>query len=244
MSRLTRSLSTRVAALVLVAQVAAAGPNPDFVATVDAPVRLENPAPGDVITLNVRAANTNEIKGIVIRALFDPAVVEFVSYNVGDVTPGALALPKAPELRDDGLAEVEGGSTILGSGLTSITSGGLLGVFQFRALDALPDAGSGIWLLSVEVNTSANSDDEDVRTYSSGELGITLARRFPNRVFNAEITRRFDGATVAWESRFVGLADSLQVRATGDSLWRSVAAEPGSDLHNFGRRRYLAAGDC
>jgi len=92
------------AAVVLIAQVATAGPNAGFVVTVDEPLRIENPTSGDVLELAVHAAGTTEIKGIVLRALFDPAVVEFVSYTLGNATPGALALPKSPETREDELA--------------------------------------------------------------------------------------------------------------------------------------------
>jgi hypothetical protein len=224
MSAIRRSILLPLAAVLLIAQVAAAGPNAGFVASLDEPLRIENPAPGDVIELLVRAAGTTEIKGIVILAQYDPALVEFLSYSIGDVTPTALALPKPPVFRDDGLAEVEGGSTILGAGLTSVSSGGLLGTFQFRLIDDLPDEGTGIWLTSVEVNTSAQAIDEDVLSYSPGDLGVSLAVRYANRVFNAEVTRSFDGATIAWESRFAGLADTLRVRATGDSLWHVATA--------------------
>ena len=51
------------------------------------------------------------------------------------------------------------------------------------------------------------------------------------------MTRRFDGANVAWESRFVGLTDTLLVRATGDSLWQvaSVVPDPeGALVHPAG----------
>jgi len=72
----------------------------------------------------LRATATTEVKGILISAIFDPTVVEFLSYIVGDVTPGAFALPKAPEALENGLSQVDGGSTILGSGLSVIPSGG------------------------------------------------------------------------------------------------------------------------
>ncbi len=72
----------------------------------------------------MRATATTEVKGILISAIFDPTVVEFLSYSVGDVTPGAFALPKAPEALENGLSQVDGGSTILGSWLTVIPSGG------------------------------------------------------------------------------------------------------------------------
>jgi hypothetical protein len=94
-------------------------------------------------------------------------------------------------------------------------------------LGDLPDGGSGIWLTSVEVNTSADPDDEDVLTYLSGELGLTLVQRFANRVFNAGVTRHFDGATIAWESRFAGLADTqMVVNDTAGTQVAAVALDP------------------
>jgi hypothetical protein len=111
-------------------------------------------------------------------------------------------------------------------------------------IGALPEGGSGIWVTSVEVNISADPEDEDVLTFAAGELGVTLVRRFANRIFNTEVTRRFDGATAAWESRFVGLADTLQVRATGDSLWRVAtaarAAEFSADVVEAARLLFAA----
>ncbi|HCL29021.1 MAG TPA: hypothetical protein DIC52_11350 [Candidatus Latescibacteria bacterium] len=213
------------AACLLLAQGVMAGPNPDYVVSVDGPVRIDNPAVGQSISLAVRASGTTEVKGVVVRVLFDPAVVEFLSYTLGDITPGALALPKAPDVREDGLAEVDGGSTILGKGLTTVTTGGLLSTFHFEVIGELTEGGSGIWVTSVELNTSADPDDEDVFTYDDGELGIRLVRRFSNRIFNAEVTRRFNGATIAWESRLVGLTDTLRIRPSGDSDWRIVTSQ-------------------
>ena len=90
----------------------------------DEPLRVENPVLSQTVSVAVRATATTEVKGILISAIFDPTVVEFLSYSVGDVTPGAFALPKAPEALENGLSQVDGGSTILGSGLTVIPSGG------------------------------------------------------------------------------------------------------------------------
>jgi len=224
MSNLRRSILLSLAAILLLAPGATAGPNAGYAISVDEPIRLENPTVGQTISLSVRATGTTEVKGVVVQAVFDPAVVEFQSYSLGDITPGAFALPKAPEVREDGLAEVDGGSTILGSGITVVTTGGLLGTFEFEVIGDLPDAGSGIWVTSVEVNTSADPDDEDLLTYAEGEIGITLVKRFANRIFNAEVTRGFDDATIAWDSRFAGLTDTVRVRATGDSLWRVATA--------------------
>ena len=228
----------------LSAQSLMAGPNAGFLVAVGPQLRVDNPVVGDVITLAIRARGTTEVKGIAVTALFDSTFLEFVSYSLGDLTPGAIALQAPVRSRDNGLAEVDGGSTILGSG-SSITSGGLLGTFQFRLTSDLPEGGSGIWLTRVEVNTSASVEDKDVLTYASGELGVTLVERFANRIFNAEVTRRFDGAGIAWESRFPGLADTLRVRATGDSLWRTVVGRNSSQFDNnviAAARRLFASG--
>lgn len=166
----------------LSAQSLMAGPNAGFLVAVGPQLRVDNPVVGDVITLAIRAKGTTEVKGIAVTALFDSTFLEFVSYSLGDLTPGAIALQAPVRSRDNGLAEVDGGSTILGSG-SSITSGGLLGTFQFRLTSDLPEGGSGIWLTRVEVNTSASVEDKDVLTYASGELGVTLVERFANRIF-------------------------------------------------------------
>ena len=153
MSHSRPSILLSLATALLIAQGVLAGPNAGFVVSVDEPLRVENPVLSQTVSVVVRATATTEVKGILISAIFDPTVVEFLSYSVGDVTPGAFALPKAPEALENGLSQVDGGSTILGSGLTVIPSGGVLGTFQFQVIGALPEGGSGIWVTSVEVNT-------------------------------------------------------------------------------------------
>ena len=162
MSHSRPSILLSLATALLIAQGVLAGPNAGFVVSVDEPLRVENPVLSQTVSVVVRATATTEVKGILISAIFDPTVVEFLSYSVGDVTPGAFALPKAPEALENGLSQLDGGSTILGSGLTVIPSGGGgVETFQFRVIGALPEGGSGIWVTSVEVNTSA--DPEAVR---------------------------------------------------------------------------------
>ena len=151
MSHSRPSILLSLATALLIAQGVLAGPNAGFVVSVDEPLRVENPVLSQTVSVVVRA--TTEVKGILISAIFDPTVVEFLSYSVGDITPGAFALPKAPEALENGLSQLDGGSTILGSGLTVIPSGGVLGTFQFQVIGVLPEGGSGIWVTSVEVNT-------------------------------------------------------------------------------------------
>lgn len=208
----------------LLPAAATAGPNEGFVVSIDAPTRIENPVVGETISLAVRADSTTELKGVVVRVRFDTSLVRFNGYRLGDATPGAFALPRDPEIVDGSIAEAEGGSTYLGAGVTAVTTGGVLGFFDFEAVAELPDEGSSIWVTYVKVNTSADSEDEDILTFEKDELAITLVRRYANRIFNVEVTRRSDGATLRWESRFAGLADTVRVRATGDSVWQVAAS--------------------
>ena len=127
MSHSRPSILLSLATALLIAQGVLAGPNAGFVVSVDEPLRVENPVLSQTVSVVLRATATTEVKGILISAIFDPTVVEFLSYSVGDVTPGAFALPKAPEALENGLSQVDGGSTILGSGLTVIPSGGSAG---------------------------------------------------------------------------------------------------------------------
>jgi hypothetical protein len=87
MNRSRPSVLLPLATLFLIAHGAAAGPNAGFVVSVDEPLRIDNPTVGQTITVAVRATATTEVKGILISALFDPSIVEFLSYSVGDVTP-------------------------------------------------------------------------------------------------------------------------------------------------------------
>jgi hypothetical protein len=243
MIRLRAILPLALLACLAATTPADAGPNAGFAVSVAPPLRIENPVVGETITLQLLASGTTEVKGIVARVYYDPAVVAVRSYSVGDMTPGAIALTKSLDSRN-GLSGTEAGSTILGS-QTVATTGGVLGTLQFDVVGELGDTGSGIWVSYVEVNTSSDVADKDTLAFDDGDLGVSLVRRFANRIFNADVTRRFDGATVSWESRFPGLVDTLRVRASGDSLWRVATAQRVADFAvnvRTAARALLAAG--
>ena len=75
-----------------------------------------------------------ERKGKVRRVGFDPSLVEFRGFDAGNITSGALPLASPAVVREDGLHQIDGGSTLLGAGVTQATRGGLLGTFTFAVL--------------------------------------------------------------------------------------------------------------
>ena len=76
---LATSILLSLATALLIAQGVLAGPNAGFVVSVDEPLRVENPVLSQTVSVVVRATATTEAKGILISAIFDPTVVEFLS---------------------------------------------------------------------------------------------------------------------------------------------------------------------
>ncbi|MFP6643655.1 MAG: hypothetical protein VCF24_08865, partial [Candidatus Latescibacterota bacterium] len=183
-----------------------AGVNVGFTAQLGVPERIENPTVGQRISIPVRFQRMTEMKGAVVRFRYDPEVVAFVSFTVGSITPGAVGFPGQLSIRDDGFAVIEAGTTLLGKGVTVTTSGGLFGTFEFELIAELPDAGSPISVVRVEVNTkgSADLEDTDVLDTGAAPLRVLLVPVFRNAIFNVVVERKHNGATLAWNTRLPG----------------------------------------
>lgn len=222
--------------LLALATSAPAADNSGFAVTIDGGSRVTNPVPGQKLPVTVRAAGTTRVKGVLVRLLYDPAVLEVADVTAGDITADPQLLPWAPHLRDDGLAEIEAGSTLIGRDVSQPTTGGVLATVLFTVTDSVGDAGSAVWLLYAEVNTAAADSTRDTRRFAPGELGVSLVQRFVNRAYNLDITRGVADASFTWESRFGGLGDTVRVRAIGDSLWR-LATHAMTDSVDAGRSR-------
>ncbi|SVE22207.1 uncharacterized protein METZ01_LOCUS475061, partial [marine metagenome] len=177
-----------------------AGVNVGFTAQLGVPERIENLTVGQPISIPVRFQQMTEMKGAAVRFRYDPEVVAFVSFTAGSITPGAFGLPGQPSIRDDGFAVIEAGTTLLGAGVTVTTSGGLFGTFKFELIAELPDAGSPISVVRVEVNTSADPEDKDVLDTSAAPLRVLLVPVFRNAIFNVVVERKHDGAALAWNT--------------------------------------------
>lgn len=215
-------LSTSLAVLMSVG-LAAAGDNEGFTISVVDKSPVQNPVIGDAVSIAIRVDGTTRVKGYTVKIAFDPAIVSYKSFEQGTLLTGlAIALPPVTGVHENGSTTIEGGVAILGSSESAIqiTSGGALGTFNLEIVGELTEAGSFISVVEVELNTSAS--EKDAVLPDVGQLGRRLSLRFANQIFNANVQRRADGAVLAWESRFPGLADTVQVRATGDSLWQRI----------------------
>ena len=206
-----------------------AGVNVGFTAQLGVPERIENLTVGQPISIPVRFQQMTEMKGAAVRFRYDPEVVAFVSFTAGSITPGAFGLPGQPSIRDDGFAVIEAGTTLLGAGVTVTTSGGLFGTFKFELIAELPDAGSPISVVRVEVNTSADPEDKDVLDTGAAPLRVLLVPVFRNAIFNVVVERKHDGAALAWNTRLAGLDDIARLRPAGSESEFVVFTSPLAD---------------
>jgi len=205
-----------------------AGVNSGFFAELGVPERIENPSVGQRISIPVFFRGLTEMKGGAARLRYDPAVVTPVGLTVGTIAPGAVGL--AGKVEAVGLlAETSGASTLLGAGVTIVTNGGLFATFDFELIDELPDEGSAISVVQVEVNTSSDLADSEVLNIPADELRVLLVPLFPNTIFNVAVKRKHNGAAITWNTRLVGLDDIVRVRRAGSDDEFRVLTNPQAD---------------
>ncbi len=206
-----------------------AGVNAGFTVELGGPGRIDNPSLGQVISIPVRLGQMTEMKGGAVRFRYDPTVISFVGFTAGNVTPGAFGLPSQPVIGDDGMAEIEGGTTLLGAGVTVLTNGGTFGVFDFELIAELPDEGSPISVVQAEVNTSADPEDRDIFGLAAEPLRVLLAPVFKNAIFNVVVERKHNGAVLTWNTRLIGTEDIARIRPAGSDGDFVVFTNPLAD---------------
>ncbi len=208
---------------------AAAGVNASFTAELGVRARIENPSVGEQLSIPVRFRQMTEMKGGAVRFRYDPAIVSFIGFTTGEIAPGAVGLSGQPVIGDDGLAVIEGGITLLGSGVTVRTNGGLFGTFDFELIAELPDEGTSISAVRVEVNTSGDPEDRDLLKLVPGQLSVLLVPTFPNAIFNVVVERKHNGAAVSWNTRLIGIDDVVRIRPIGSEGDFAVFTNPAAN---------------
>jgi hypothetical protein len=196
---------------------ASAGVNEGFTVTVGGPERLENPEISQRIVIPVRVAGLSQIKGSLVTAHYNPNIISFVSFDAGNLAPGAQPLSGQPVETGNGFVRLEAGSTLLGSDLIQEVEGGILGTFTFEVISEVPETGSAISIVRVEVNTSGLEDGRDVLDFPPGRRGVSLVRTFANPILDVEVIRKFNGAVFVWKTRLPGFNDVARVRLRGSS---------------------------
>ncbi|MBT4099784.1 MAG: hypothetical protein HOE86_19175, partial [Gemmatimonadetes bacterium] len=194
---------------------ASAGVNEGFTVAVGGPQRLENPEIGQIVRIPVHVSGLTELKGSVITLHYDPTLVSFVSFDPGNAAPGAQAISGPPVETGDGFVQLDAGASLFGGGVTAQTEGGLLGAFNVEIIAEVPETGSAISVVRVEVNTSGFEEDRDVLDFPVGRRGVSLVRTFPNPILQVQIERRHNGAILTWTTRLPGLDDAGRVRLRG-----------------------------
>ncbi len=200
------------------AAAAEAGPNAGFAVSLN-PEQVSGAAVSDTVDFAVQIAGAVEAKHALVVARYDSALFAFVEFVPGDLIEGLQAPAGVPEAVGGGLKEIQSGGTQLAG--TAGRGDGTLGTLRFAVLGEIPVAGAAISIVEVQINASFS--DADTLSYDLGELTFTTVRRFANKLFNFAVERRHDGASIAWESRWPGIEDTLRYRAVGDTLWTAVA---------------------
>ena len=192
-----------------------AGVNAGFIVELGVPERIENPSVGQRLAIPVRLQQITEIKGGRVLFRYDGGLVSFVGFAEGLIAPGAVGFSGQPIVEESGLSVIEAGITLLGPGVTAETRGGLFGTFEFELIAELPDGGTSIEALRVEVNTSAAPEDTDVLDIGLEQLRVLLIPVFPNAIFNVVVERKHNGAALAWNTRLIGIDDIARIRPAG-----------------------------
>jgi len=215
-----RTFLTSCIEILLLCGIAAGGLNEGFTARIEDSSTLVGPQIGDVVTLTVVAAGVSEIKGHRTEVAFDAALLSFDSFVGGNLLGDAAVDISSPPVEGaDGLTRVEGASVLVGANETLVTAGGVLGTFTFQIVGDVAERGSFLSVVAIELSTSPDDADRDALLLAPGSLGRALRPRFANQIFNVDVQRRFNGASLSWESRFTGLADTIRVRQAGQTEW-------------------------
>lgn len=197
---------------------ATAGTNEGFIAKIEGPIDIRNPEIGQIVHVPVRVEGVVQAKGGLITAHYNPNILEFTGFSSGPFIPGMLTLPADPKPQDDGFNTVQGGGTQLGG--TPASGSGLLGTMSFKIIAELPEAGTYISIIDVQVQESASNKDNFIRP--TRQFGKKLLKIFPNAIFDLEIIRGHNSATLNWRTKEPGLNDTVQFRAKGNTTWRTL----------------------
>jgi purple acid phosphatase-like protein len=218
----------------LLASSAWAGTNDGFSASIAGYTDYRDAEIEDVIQLGIRIEDAVEAKGCLISYQYDPAVVEAPSPLLapGTLIPLPLmTLPGTPVVGDDGLATLVVGGTKLGGSPGS--GSGLLGTMNFAVIGEIPDGGSFISVVSVQINASAA--DTDLLEFGPGEFGIALTRTVIHSVTGSVVDsdeREPVGAATV-------LATSTAGGATAGDIFMATTDEAGGFTMDLPRDPYL-----
>ncbi len=200
--------------------LAMAGENDGFTVVVEDASTIVGAKTGDIVSLTVVVDGVSQIKGHRAEIAFDAANLRFDRFVPGPLFgESAVNISSPPAEGSDGLTRVEGASALVGANAILVTTGGVLGTFHLQVVGEIAETGSFLSLVTVELSTSPDEADRDSLQFAPGQVGRRLVPRFANQIFNVDVQRRFNGASLSWESRFVGLADTIRLRATGQNLW-------------------------
>ncbi len=214
MHRKYRNLLTLLFCALLASPVLA-GTNAAFKVSVN-PRDIRNPEIGTKINVTVAVEQVESARQSQLDVAYDPRYIGNVNIAPGPFIPPQLAIPGAAETRDDGII-VQGFAV---SGSSSASGRGILYTISFEVIGQIPDQGTALSITKVRVAASASNKDE--RFFNIGQFGVKLLKVFPNAIFDLEVVREHNSAILNWRTKEPGLNDTVQVRAKGEEVWRTL----------------------
>ena len=193
--RQTNKLALLIATTLLIGSSSTAfgGSNEGFTVSVK-PREITNVQVGLPVGIVFEVNNTSILSGTLVKVKYDPTLLAPATFVEGSLLTGAFGsqfFGAVISTDTDGLSIVEGGLTLFTGPVES--SGGVLGRMTFDVLAEIPIDGTTISITAVTLN-GTDSEDTDTITYGAGEFDIAVVRRFPNKLFDLNIVRKFNGA--------------------------------------------------
>ena len=158
------------------------------------PREITNVQVGGSVAFAIGVDNITTISGALVKVKYDPSLFAPATFVEGALLTGALGsqfFGLVVSTDTDGLSIVEAGLTLFTGPVEA--SGGRLGIMTFDVVAEVPIDGTSISLVEVTLN-GTDSEDTDTITYGAGEFDIDVVRRFPNKLFDLSIVRKFNGA--------------------------------------------------
>jgi hypothetical protein len=182
-----------------------------------------DPAVGQSLDMQLNLSDIPEIAGIIATVIYNPHYYAFEEFTPGDLLEDVESLFNIPPSEADTIAVALIGGVTEDFTTSNQSPQGVLGTLRFSLLQSIPVSRDLISVLSVQL-IETNGGFQQLNFFP-GELGLEVTRRFSNRAFNFKVNRRDIGATIGWQTRFVGLDDTLRYRRSGDTAY-ALALNP------------------
>ncbi len=207
------------------------GTNDGFRLTVK-PRELTNLQLGDTVSLVFEVRGLTTISGTLVRVKYDPTLLAPIAFEEGNLLAGAFGsqfFGQVISTDADGLSTVEGGLTLFDGPVEA--NEGVLGRMAFEVIRDIPIDGSNVSIVDATIN-GTNSRDTDTITYEAGKFDIGLVRRFPNKLFDLNVIRKFNGLNFTWLSNLEGIDDKVVLLLLDEETQEPVNSDQPLEFRN------------